>query len=174
MILVDFHIGIHQAWNTVYLTPPHPTGWSCPALSGDARTGDVKLILHYVINCIADSSILSLRQPPPPLLLIHPALLSSLLSVTVTLQLILSSNTPTEVLFPPVISYQVWLHSLWSCVSILAHSWLPLFSKWETTCTNITKVWACINASCNKCTKYFKKCVHAIESMQIVHQKSFS
>lgn len=110
--------------------PPNPTGWSwsCPALSGDARTGDVKLILHYVINCIADSSILSLLQPSPPLLI------PSLLSVTVTLPLILSSNTPTEVLYPPVISYQLWLPSLWSSVGILAPSRLPLFSKRGATC----------------------------------------
>lgn len=81
-----------------------------------------------MINCIADSSILGLLQPSPPLLI------PSLLSVTVTLPLILSSNTPTEVFYPPVISYQLWLPSLWSSVGILAPSRLPPFSKRGATC----------------------------------------
>lgn len=43
---------------------PHPTNCSCPALSGDARAEDVKLILGYAISRIADSSSSS-----PPLLI---------------------------------------------------------------------------------------------------------
>lgn len=93
MIIIDFRFGTQTRL-------PHP-----------ARTEDVKLILRYMVNHIADSYVFSLLLPP----LVHSAFISPLLSVTVALQLILSSRTlslPTEVLCPPVISYQVWLNSL--------------------------------------------------------------
>lgn len=95
--------------------PPQPK--SCPALSGDARAEDVKLILGYTINPISDCSVFSF-------LLQH--LLSrtaSSSSFSLQLQLIwsqLSSNALSilrVVLCPQVITYQVW--SLWGSTSTL-------------------------------------------------------
>lgn len=166
MILTDIHIRIPLAGCTEYLYPPLTIcSWSCPALSGDARAEDVKLILGYAINRIAHSPVFFFFFFDTPLLLlllIHPAFFPPPLSVTVTLQLILSSNTslPTEVLCPPVISYQVWLDSLWSQRQCLAAACLLVVSSvaaWIFQVGNHEHRYTenvmnqCANASCNKC-----------------------
>lgn len=75
----------------------------CPALTGNARSRRCKnWFSHYMLNCTADSSHpRPSSTPAPPLPFLACSGLSS--SVTAIPQLTLSSDTPTKVLYPPVI-----------------------------------------------------------------------
>lgn len=92
----------------VCLTSPNPPPcklhWSWPALSGDARTEDVKLILGYAVNRIADSSVFPLFQQSLPFLI--P---STRLSPLTTLSLPTVLPVPSTVHLSHLVTYALKL-----------------------------------------------------------------